>query len=114
MSWTTVCPLSSVPAGRGVCALVEDVQVALFRTAAGSLHAVDNRDPRSGAMVLSRGIVGSRGARPVVVSPMFKHAFDLESGVCMDDPELRVAVHEVTVHAGFVGVRLAGRVALSA
>lgn len=106
MTWSTVCPLSSIPLDRGVGALVRGEQVALFRTAVGSLPALSNLDPAGGAMVLSRGIVGSRGDRAVVTSPMYKTAYDLATGVGVDDPELRVDVHEVSVHAGFVGVRL--------
>ena len=107
MSWRTVCPASRIPSERGVCALLDGHQVALFRTAAGTLHALDNRDPLSGAMVLSRGIVGTRGGRDIVASPMFKQAFDLVTGECLDLPDLSVAVHEVAVHGGFLAVRLA-------
>ena len=80
--------------------------MALFKTAAGTLHALDNRDPVSGAMVLSRGIVGTRGGRDIVVSPMFKQAFDLATGACLDLAETSVAVHEVAVHGGFLAIRL--------
>ncbi|MEV0041717.1 nitrite reductase (NAD(P)H) small subunit, partial [Streptomyces sp. NPDC050804] len=52
---------------------------------AGEVYAVDNRDPFSGAYVLSRGLLGSRGAVPVVLSPMYKQAFDLRTGVCLDE-----------------------------
>ena len=45
MTWRTVCPASRVPSERGVCVLIDGEQVALFRTASGSLHALDNRDP---------------------------------------------------------------------
>ena len=106
MSWRTVCPVSRIPSERGVCALIDGHQVALFKTAAGTLHALDNRDPVSGAMVLSRGIVGTRGGRDIVVSPMFKQAFDLATGACLDLAETSVAVHEVAVHGGFLAIRL--------
>ena len=107
MSWYAVCSLDQVPVGRAVCVLVRDEQVALFRTAGGSLHALDNRDPVSGAMVLARGIVGTRGGRDVVSSPMFKQAFDLVTGECLDLDGVQVDVHEVAVHGGFLAVRLA-------
>lgn len=104
MTWRTVCPVARVPSERGVCALVDGTQVALFRTVRGTLHALGNQDPVSGAMVLSRGIVGTRGDRDVVVSPMFKQAFDLVTGECLDLPEVTVATYEVRVHAGFVAI----------
>jgi nitrite reductase (NADH) small subunit len=53
-------------------------QVALFRTG-GELFAVDNRDPVSGAYVMSWGIVGSRAA-PTVASLVHKQVYDLRTG----------------------------------
>ena len=81
-----ICPYGRLPVERGVAALVDGEQVAVFRTADGDLYAVSNSDPFSGAMVLSRGIVGSRGDRPTVASPVYKQVFDLETGQCLDDP----------------------------
>ena len=85
--WTAVCRADQLLPERGVAALVGGVQVALFRLFDGSLHAVGNRDPFSGAHVLARGIVGSRGDVPTVASPMYKQVFDLRTGVCLDAPE---------------------------
>ena len=45
------------------------------------VFAIGNQDPFSGANVMSRGIVGSRGDVPTVASPMFKQVFDLRTGV---------------------------------
>ena len=86
-----ICPYGRLPVERGVAALVDGEQVAVFRTAEGDLHAVSNHDPFSGAMVLSRGIVGSRGDRPTVASPVYKQVFDLETGRCLtsDDASLQ-------------------------
>lgn len=105
--WHAVCPLSRLPVGRGVAALLDAEQVALFRTSEGRLHALSNLDPFSGAMVLARGIVGSRGDRPTVASPMYKHLFDLETGQCLDDARVVVPVFPVRVDAaGTVEVAL--------
>lgn len=59
--------------------------MAVFRDRAGALYAVDNRDPFSGAHVMSRGILGSRGDVPTVASPMYKQVFDLRDGRCLDE-----------------------------
>ena len=91
---------------RGVAALVDGEQVALFRTAEGTVHALANRDPFSGAMVLARGIVGSRGEATTVASPMYKQVFDLASGVCLDDPTVAVAAYPVQVRDGLVEIAL--------
>jgi nitrite reductase (NADH) small subunit len=80
------------------------VQVALFRTHDGAVYALDNRDPFSGASVLSRGIVGSRGDVPTVASPMYKQAFDLRTGACLDDGAVTIATYPVRVVDGQVQV----------
>ncbi|MGH3368502.1 MAG: nitrite reductase small subunit NirD, partial [Nocardioidaceae bacterium] len=89
---------------RGVAALVDGRQIALFRTHDGTLYALDNHDPFSGANVLSRGIVGSRGDIPTVASPMFKQVFDLRTGNCLDDAGVAVATYQVGVVDGNVVV----------
>ncbi|MFI6101341.1 nitrite reductase small subunit NirD [Lentzea sp. NPDC051213] len=100
---TVVCDFSLLRPEQGVAALLPDgSQVAVFLTADGELHALDNIDPFSGAAVLSRGIVGDRGGVPVVVSPVYKQAFELATGKCLDEPEISVAVHEVRVRDGVV------------
>nr|WP_239074337.1 nitrite reductase small subunit NirD [Streptomyces sp. SID10853] len=83
--WTGVCALDRFLPGRGVALLVNGRQIAAFRDHAGGLHALDNRDPFSDAHVLSRGLLGSRGGVSVLISPMYKQAFDLRSGVCLDE-----------------------------
>lgn len=107
-SGVMVCRYADLLPERGVAALVDGRQVALFRTHDGEVFALDNRDPFSGANVLSRGIVDSRGEVPTVASPMFKQVFDLRTGACLDDPAVSVATHPVTVVDGAVVVMIAG------
>lgn len=97
-----------------MAALLGDRQVALFRldsrTEAGDsgaeIVAIDNVDPISGASVLSRGIVGDRGGEPVVASPIYKQAFSLVTGRCMDEQGQEVTVYQVRVVDGWVQVEL--------
>lgn len=104
--WVQVCRYDDLEPERGAAALLEDgVQVALFRLADGSVHAVDHHDPVSGANVIARGIVGSRGEVPTIASPMYKDVYDLTTGVCLDNPELRLRVFAVRVDGGVVSVR---------
>lgn len=102
--WTPVCPLSDLLPERGACALVAGEQVAVFRTHDGSLYAIGNRDPFSGAYVLSRGIVGTRNGEPTVASPMHKQVFSLTSGVCLDDPGTVIPIFPIRVTMGMVEV----------
>ncbi|MER6398298.1 nitrite reductase small subunit NirD [Kitasatospora sp. NPDC001603] len=83
--WRAVCTLDDLQPGRGVAVLLDGEQVAVFRDRSGGLHALDNRDPFSGAHVLSRGLLGSRGERPTLASPMYKQVFDLTDGRCLDE-----------------------------
>ncbi|MEO3868930.1 nitrite reductase small subunit NirD [Nonomuraea sp. B12E4] len=109
MSWTQVCDYTVMLPERGVCALVDGEQVALFRTHDGEVYAVGNRDPFSGAYVLSRGIVGTRKDEPTVASPLHKQVFSLVSGVCLDEEAVSVPVHRVRVRDGLVEVSLSSR-----
>ena len=102
--WTLVCPLEGILPETGACALVGDRQVAVFRLLDGSLRALDNRDPCSGANVLARGIVGDADGLPVVFSPLFKDRFDLVTGACLDHTGVRVGTHPVRVVDGMVEV----------
>ncbi|MFG2001787.1 nitrite reductase small subunit NirD [Spirillospora sp. NPDC048911] len=86
--WVDVCSYTDLIPERGACAMVGGRQVAIFRTFEGELFAVSNFDPFSGAYVISRGILGSRGGAPTVASPMFKDVFDLRTGACLADPEV--------------------------
>jgi nitrite reductase (NADH) small subunit len=99
-----VCAYADLQPERGVAALVGGRQVALFRLHDGSVRAVDHRDPFSGAFVMARGIVGSRGTVPTVASPMYKQVFDLVSGACLDDPAVALEVFPVEVREGVVHV----------
>ena len=82
--WEEVCSLSDLAPERGAAALVDGVQVALFRTHDDAVYALQQYDPYCGAHVLSRGIVGTRGEVPTVASPMYKQVFDLRTGRCLD------------------------------
>ena len=101
---TVICAVDALLPERGVAALLGDVQIALFRTHDGEVFAIGNQDPFSGANVMSRGIVGSRGDVPTVASPMFKQVFDLRTGACLDDPEVSLPVYPVEVVDGQVVV----------
>jgi nitrite reductase (NADH) small subunit len=104
LRWETVCRLDRLQPERGVAALVGDRQVALFRTHGGAVHALGNIDPFSGAAVLSRGIVGDRGGVPMVASPVYKQAFSLVDGRCLDDPAVAVPSYPVRVVDGWLQV----------
>lgn len=102
--WLAVCAEQRILPETGVAALVRGVQVAVFRLADGSLHAIDNLDPASGAQVMARGMVGDSTGRPIVAGPVYKQRFDLGTGRCLDDPALSVRVWPVRCSGGLVEV----------
>lgn len=104
VGWTVVCGYDDLLPERGAAALVDGTQVALFRTHTGEVFAIGNQDPFSGANVLSRGIVGSRGDAPTVSSPVYKQVFDLRSGACVSDPGEQVPTYPVRWDGGVVRV----------
>jgi nitrite reductase (NADH) small subunit len=94
--WVAICGLADLIPGRGVAAVLPDGrQIAVFLDRAGRTYAVGNRDPFTGAYVLSRGLMGSTGneGRPFVASPLLKQRFDLVTGGCLDDAEQSVPVY---------------------
>jgi nitrite reductase (NADH) small subunit len=120
-SWVDICPLDHLIVDRGVAAKVGPSQVAVFRVGHGrcddiassaaddrpdEVFALSNYDPFSMANVLSRGIVGCKGGRLKVASPVYKQSFDLITGECLDDPSVSVPVFEVRVLDGHVQVAL--------
>src|ERR1700761_5079420 len=103
--WTTACRYDYLIPNRGVGVLLSDgTQAALFRLDDGSLHAVGNIDPFSGAAVMSRGIVGDRGGRATVQTPIRKQAFALDDGECLDDQDVSLAVYATRIVDGQVEI----------
>ena len=104
LDFTAVCSVDDIVPNTGVCALVEGRHVAVFRLGSGEFFAIDNVDPKSGASVLSRGMVGSLGERLVVASPLYKNHFDLRTGECLEAPEHSVQAHGVRAEDGRICV----------
>ena len=74
---------------------MEGRHIAIFRVGENDCYALDNIDPKSGASVLSRGLVGNLGESLVVASPLYKQHFDLRSGACIEMPELSLQPYPV-------------------
>ncbi|WP_104042924.1 nitrite reductase small subunit NirD [Arthrobacter sp. ZGTC412] len=104
--WHRVCRVDDLEPAWGEAALVAGRQVALFRTGPGEVFAVAHEDPATGAHVMARGILGSRGARPTIASPLHKEVYDLETGECFSTPGLRLATFSIRILDGFVEIEL--------
>lgn len=106
-TWQPVCELAELEPAFGEVAIFGERQLALVRYDDESVYAVDHLDPHTGAPVMARGIVGSRGDRPTIASPLHKEVYDLGTGECFTDPELALRVYRTRVVGGAVQVELA-------
>lgn len=90
-----ICPVAAVSVERGAAALLPDcTQIGVFLLDDGSVRAIQQHDPYSGANILSRGLVGSHeipgtGEEPTrivatIASPMYKQVWDLDTGAVID------------------------------
>src|SRR3954451_2297990 len=108
-SWSPVCRYSDLELGRGATALIRGQAVALFRMGDDEVYVLGNHDPfahprDAGAGMLARGIAGRREDVVFVGSPVHKHAFDLRTGRCLEDPSVRVPTYQVRICDGVVHV----------
>jgi nitrite reductase (NADH) small subunit len=111
--WTSVCELDRLEPLWGEAALIDGVQVALVLLPDGSLFAVSNQDPATGSFVMSRGIVGSRGARPTLASPLHKQIYDLETGECFTSADYSLPTFPVRIHRGTVQIQVREQIQVS-
>lgn len=106
-TWVKVCPVSAILPFTGVAALIEGEQIAIFRIGeTDECYAISNYDPFSKAYVMSRGLVGDRGGIIKVASPIYKHSFNLITGECLDDPEVKLPTYLVEITDGLVRIRI--------
>ena len=99
-SWKTVCSKADLVNDGGICALVEQQQIAIFHLTKTTqkIFAIANFDPIGGANVLYRGIVGSIKDEPVVASPLYKQHFSLSTGKCLQDEAVAVGTFDTRFH----------------
>jgi nitrite reductase (NADH) small subunit len=100
--WHRVCRVAELEVERGATALVHGQAVAIFRIRDDHVYALGNHDPFARSSTMARGIVGVRDGVPFVASPVHKHAFDLRTGRCLDDEQVRVPAYDVRVVDGVV------------
>lgn len=103
--WVKVCTLDDLIPFSGVCALVEQEQLALFRVDEGErVYAIGNYDPIGKVNVLSRGLIGDIQGQLVVASPLYKQHYNLQTGQCLQDDAVSVPVYPVSIDNGVVSV----------
>ena len=105
--WQRVCRVDDLEPGWGEAVLTRERQVALFLLGAGELYAVDHLDPKTSAPVIARGIVGSKGSRPTIASPLLKQVYDLATGECLSEAGPALATFPTRVVGGYVEIAAA-------
>ena len=97
--WQPLCNTADLVAGSGIVALAGGQQVALIYLpdTEQQVFAIGNRDPKSGANVIGRGLVGNLGGDLVIASPLYKQHFRLSDGSCLEYPEQQLPVWPVRV-----------------
>ncbi|MCX7084897.1 MAG: nitrite reductase small subunit NirD [Methylococcales bacterium] len=105
--WQTLCNLDDLPADSGICALIDELQIALFYVAKmQTVFALHNYDPFAKAHVLSRGIIGDVNGDPVVASPIYKQHFKLTTGECIEDTSVKIASYPVRINNQHIEIKL--------
>ncbi len=103
--WIDVCSADDLQADSGICALVENKQVAIFyMPKEEAVYAINNYDPFGNANVLSRGLIGDINGIAMVASPLYKQHFNLLTGVCLEDENVSVESYAVRIENGRVEV----------
>ena len=109
-NWVTVCSDTDLVTNSGVCALINEQQIALFKIKSAhheQLFAVSNWDPIGKANVLYRGLLGSVKDSTVIISPLYKQRYCLETGQCLDDDGIKLTVYPVRIEQSQVQLQLA-------
>jgi len=87
-----VATTDEIPPGRGKVVEVEGREVAIFNAGGGRFFASGTVCPHEGGP-LGEGLVEG----DTVICPWHGYDFDLRTGDCPVDPELRIPVYEVKV-----------------
>jgi len=92
-TFVDICALDDLDPERGAGVLLGTTRIAVFRLADGTVRAVQQRDPYSGANVMSRGLVGTHRVTvadgvehdvDTVTTPMLKQVRDVDTGEVLD------------------------------
>lgn len=106
-TWTAVCSVGQLVPERGVAALVDGRQIALFRVdieGETRIYAIDNYDPISHANVMARGIIGTEDDTIYVASPLKKERYDLETGDCLSVSGVSLHPWRVKIVDGLISI----------
>lgn len=109
LAWQPLCSRTDLVANSGVVAWHQGAQIALFYLPDApdgeQLYALENRDPKSGANVIGRGIIGHLKGDLVIASPLYKQHFRLRDGSCVEYPDQQLTTWPVRISGESVEIR---------
>lgn len=95
-----VAKTAEVPLGRAKAVRLDGRTIALYHTGRG-FFATDNTCPHRGGPLAEGDLVNDE-----ITCPWHLWSFDIISGTCPGNPEIRVATHEVRIEGDALLVRL--------
>ena len=96
-----VASVDEIPAGGGKTIEVEGTTLAVFRAGDGRCYASSALCPHEDGP-LGEGVLDG----PLVICPWHAFHFDLRTGACLMDRELRIRIYPVRVEGGALLVEL--------
>jgi NAD(P)H-dependent nitrite reductase small subunit len=100
MEFIEVADITDVPVGRARACSVGGRTIALYHTQDG-FFATDNTCPHRGGPLAEGDLIGNE-----ITCPWHLWGFDIETGLCAGNPDIKVAAHTVRVENDKVLVKL--------
>lgn len=97
IAWVEACQTSDLAEEGGVCVLLNNEQIAIFKTIDNQLFATQNLCPHKQQMALSRGMIGSVAGEPKVACPFHKKTFSLKSGACLSGDDFKIKTYPIKI-----------------
>ena len=92
--------IDEIPLGRAIARSIDGRTIAVYHTTDG-FFATDNTCPHRGGPLAEGDLLGNE-----ITCPWHFWSFDVASGVCPGNPEIRVATHEVRMEGERLMVKL--------
>ena len=100
MSFIEILNAAELPSGRAKACTVDGKTIAVYHTEDG-FFATDNVCPHRGGPLAEGDLIGNE-----INCPWHLWGFDIRTGLCAGNPEIRVTAHEVRVEGERVMVKL--------
>jgi len=106
LQWQNVCHRKDLVPHSGIAVMLGKEPVAIFWLPGHDteLYAIGHTDPFSGSEVLAHGILCESQGVWSVASPLYKQHFRLDTGRCIETPDVGVDVWAVRIEQDWVQI----------